>query len=172
MVLTPKHSGLSTAPGPCLNIKTVFPGMGIPMLKIRRSQDRLIFNMGIPLPVRHLYIEAAPESLHGCHDVILSNRLDLDDAKWSRLIQSIVWCWIWGIPSAKYDDNSPLFTRGRFNCNLVYKGMILMQCGKGFCVMTSSSWSVNLDVHVYDFVTMTSRNLADKFDKYLFQSML
>ena len=31
---------------------------GIPMLKIRRSQDRLIFNMGIPIPVRrHIYIE-------------------------------------------------------------------------------------------------------------------
>ena len=35
--------------------------MGIPMLKIRRSRDRLIFNMGIPILVRqHLYIETAP----------------------------------------------------------------------------------------------------------------
>ena len=35
--------------------------MGIPMLKIRRSRDRLIFNMGIPTLVRrHLYIETAP----------------------------------------------------------------------------------------------------------------
>ena len=35
-----------------------FPGMGIPMLTIRRSWDRLIFNMGIPILVRqHLYIE-------------------------------------------------------------------------------------------------------------------
>ena len=32
--------------------------MVIPVLKIRRSQGRLIFNMGIPIPVRrHLYIE-------------------------------------------------------------------------------------------------------------------
>ena len=38
--------------GPCLNIKTVFPGMGIPMLEIKRSHDRLIFNMGIPILVR------------------------------------------------------------------------------------------------------------------------
>ena len=39
---------------------TVFPCMGIPMLKTRRSQDRLIFNMGIPILVRrHLYIETA-----------------------------------------------------------------------------------------------------------------
>ena len=29
-----------------LNKKTVFPGIGIPMLKISRSWDRLIFNMG------------------------------------------------------------------------------------------------------------------------------
>ena len=48
-------------PGPCLNIKTGFPGMGIPMLKIRWSLDRLIFNMGIPILVRqHLYFEMAP----------------------------------------------------------------------------------------------------------------
>ena len=51
----------SSTPGPSLNIKTIFPGMGIPMLKIRRSRDRLIFNMVIPTPVRwHLYIEMAP----------------------------------------------------------------------------------------------------------------
>ena len=33
-------------PGPRHNIKPSFPGMGIPMLKIRRSCDRLIFTMG------------------------------------------------------------------------------------------------------------------------------
>ena len=34
---------------------------GIPMFKIGRSRDRLIFNMGIPILVRrHLYIETAP----------------------------------------------------------------------------------------------------------------
>ena len=39
--------------------------MGIPMLKIRRSWDRLIFNMGIPVLVwRHLYIETAPRWWH------------------------------------------------------------------------------------------------------------
>ena len=44
-----------------LNIKTFFPGMGIPMLKIRQSQECLIFNMWIPLLVRrHLYIETGP----------------------------------------------------------------------------------------------------------------
>ena len=51
-------------PGPRLNIKTVFPRYGIHMLKIRRSRDRLIFNMGIPILVRrHLYIETVP-SIH------------------------------------------------------------------------------------------------------------
>ena len=45
-------------PGPRLNIKTVFPGIGISMLKIRRLRDRLIFNMGIPILVRRcLYTE-------------------------------------------------------------------------------------------------------------------
>ena len=32
---------------PRLNIKTVFPGVGIPIIKMRRSSDRLIFIMGI-----------------------------------------------------------------------------------------------------------------------------
>ena len=48
-------------PGPRLNIKTLFPGMGISMLKLRRSRDRLIFNTEIPIPVRrYLYIETGP----------------------------------------------------------------------------------------------------------------
>ena len=35
--------------------------IGIPMLKIRRSHDRLIFNMGIPIPGKDgLYIETGP----------------------------------------------------------------------------------------------------------------
>ena len=50
--------------GARFNTKTVFSGYGIPMLKIRRSWDRLIFNMGIPILVRrHLYIETVPWSL-------------------------------------------------------------------------------------------------------------
>ena len=52
---------ISLSPGPRINIETVFPGMGFPMLKIRRSRNRLIFNMGIPMLVRrHLYIGTAP----------------------------------------------------------------------------------------------------------------
>ena len=35
--------------GPVSIYRPSFPGMGIPMLKIRRSRDRLIFNMGIPI---------------------------------------------------------------------------------------------------------------------------
>ena len=49
--------------GPRLNITMSFSGMGIPMLKIRRSRNRLIFNVGIPILVRrHLYIQTAPAS--------------------------------------------------------------------------------------------------------------
>ena len=49
--------------GPRLNIKTVFPGMGIPMLKIRRPVGRLIFNMGIVIPGKTVFlIETAPRS--------------------------------------------------------------------------------------------------------------
>ena len=38
--------------GPQLKITTVYPGMGVSILKIKRSWDRLIFIMGIPIPVR------------------------------------------------------------------------------------------------------------------------
>ena len=35
--------------GPVSIQRPSFPGMGIPVVKIRRSWDRLIFNMGIPI---------------------------------------------------------------------------------------------------------------------------
>ena len=44
----------------CFNIKCLFTRIRIPMLKIRRSRDRLIFNMGIPIPGRISYIAASP----------------------------------------------------------------------------------------------------------------
>ena len=61
--------------GPRLNIKTVFPRYGVPMLKIRRSRDRLIFNMGIPVPVRHSYVETDP--------------------RWFSKYKSYLWEWIY-----------------------------------------------------------------------------
>ena len=45
--------------GPRLNIKTVFPTYGNSHIK----DNRLIFNVGIPILVRHLYTESAPWSL-------------------------------------------------------------------------------------------------------------
>ena len=52
--------------GPVSIQRLPVPGMGIPMLKIRWSRDRLIFNMGIPILVRrHLYIESASSSPTG-----------------------------------------------------------------------------------------------------------
>ena len=42
----------------CLNIKTIFSGMGIPNMKIKQSWDHCIFITGIPTLVRHhFYIE-------------------------------------------------------------------------------------------------------------------
>ena len=39
-------------PGPCLNLKNIFPGVGIHIKKIQQSWDHLIFGMGIPILVR------------------------------------------------------------------------------------------------------------------------
>ena len=45
--------------------KTVLPGMAIPMLKIRRPNGRLIFNMGIAIPSKTVFlIETAPSLWH------------------------------------------------------------------------------------------------------------
>ena len=48
--------------GPHLNINIPFTSIGIPMLKIRRSPRRLIFNMGVPMHTLKdvLYIETGP----------------------------------------------------------------------------------------------------------------
>ena len=63
LLLFLSHNSTDKQPGPRLNVKTVFPGMGISMLNIRRRWDRLIFNMGILIVVRlHFYIETSPWS--------------------------------------------------------------------------------------------------------------
>ena len=41
----------------------LFQEWGFPILKIRRLRDRLIFNMGIPILVRHLYIWDGPQGI-------------------------------------------------------------------------------------------------------------
>ena len=85
-----------------------FPGMGMPMLRIRRS-DRLIFNMGIPILVRrHLYIETAPRApsqyktgLSRHRDSHFKNKLSYlySDNSYTRKMVSLnwdgplVWCW-------------------------------------------------------------------------------
>ena len=46
--------------------KTVLPGMAIPVLKIRRPNGRLIFNMEIAIRRKDgLYIETGPSTLPG-----------------------------------------------------------------------------------------------------------
>ena len=56
-----QYEGADGPVGSRLSIKIVFISYGIPMLKIRRSRGRLIFNMGIPIPVRrHLFTGTVP----------------------------------------------------------------------------------------------------------------
>ena len=44
--------------------KTVLPGMAIPMLKIRRPLGRLIFNMGIAIPGKTVFLRDRNKDLH------------------------------------------------------------------------------------------------------------
>ena len=63
---------------PRLNIKTVFPGIRRPMLKIRWPWDSPIFNMGIPiLIIWHLYIETAPGSYLGLENMQIAKLINL-----------------------------------------------------------------------------------------------
>ena len=52
--------------GPISKQRPCFQGMGIPMLKIRRSWDRLIFNMRIPILVRR-YLNIQTHTPIYCH---------------------------------------------------------------------------------------------------------
>ena len=71
--------------GPVSIRKTVFPGMGIPMLKIRRPVGRLIFNMGIAIPSKTVFlIETAPCWLKGSHVTPIT------PLKWSRITAEII----------------------------------------------------------------------------------
>ena len=59
-------------------------GMGILMLKIRRSQDCLIFNMVIPILVRrHLYTETVPWFIEGSAK-IFSKTLNMEQSSLSK----------------------------------------------------------------------------------------
>ena len=73
------NSWAKWGPGPRLNIKTDFPRYGISMLNIRRSRDRRILYMGIPiLARRHLNIERVPCSVRiftSCCTLILQHSL-------------------------------------------------------------------------------------------------
>ena len=56
----PLNSLVSGDLGPVSIWRPSVPGMGIPILKIRLCRDRFIFNMGIPILLRRLYIETTP----------------------------------------------------------------------------------------------------------------
>ena len=84
-----------------------FPGIGILMLKIRLSWDRLIFNMGIPILVRrHLYMETDPWSF-----IFLYNKPHNTWTIWNKFQWNLneiqhpcYWPFIRGIPLTKTSD--------------------------------------------------------------------
>ena len=60
----------TSQPEPHFNIKPVFPGMGISIMKVRLTWDRLIFIIGIAMLVRrHLFIETAPRGTYGAFSI-------------------------------------------------------------------------------------------------------
>ena len=78
-------------PGPCLNIKIVFPGMVISIIKVRWSWDSCIFKMGVPIPVRkHLLYWDSPQVPS------LQNQAVKDYLPWGLSVQASYRCrWTW-----------------------------------------------------------------------------
>ena len=60
-------------PWPRFDLQTLFPGIGIPIIKIRRSWDRLIYMVGIPILIRYLYIETVSRAIK--HDLDQYDRM-------------------------------------------------------------------------------------------------
>ena len=67
----------ATASGPRLNTKTVFPGMAICIIKIRRSWGRLIFAVGIRILIRHLKIETPTPSPDRQSELVVTGHVTL-----------------------------------------------------------------------------------------------
>ena len=153
-----------TRPWPCLNIKTVFPGMGIPMLKIRRSWDRLIFKMGIPILVRRrLYIETGPcdhsAVVHG-NEAWGPNTSDL---QWVRRDDRSMIHWIC---DTKDQDETPsdylLQKPGIEDISTVLRSQWLRWCGHVQRVMSSPVPNLSQTSRLPDFQTAIPGTLADK----------
>ena len=84
----PGHQELCCKQGAVSIRKTVLLGMAIPMLKIRRPTGRLIFNMGIPIPGKTVFlIETGPGS--SCFTRETSNHRGL--LYWRGLILISAW---------------------------------------------------------------------------------
>ena len=67
-------------------IKIIFPGMGTPILKIRRPDGRLIFTIGIPNP--HT---AKAASIYWTHCSVKSNLKHLTRVKYLIILVDISW---------------------------------------------------------------------------------
>ena len=81
-----------------LNIKCL-TNIGIPILKIKRSHDRLILNMGVPIPVRRsLY-------WHGAEVAIQVVLYEFKHDVYPTLQLSCLWA-LWHFHSGYYNDTS------------------------------------------------------------------
>ena len=126
--------------GPCLYIKTVFVRYGIPMLRIRRSEDRLIFNMGIPVLVRwHFYVETEPSlRYHGSNIYFFCGIYALAQGNaytfpWSLPLGR---CYISSIPHGSKFSHSELYIANKCSCpescNIYQQNIVTSSNGNNF----------------------------------------
>ena len=79
-------------PGPRRHIKTVFSGMEISIMKIRRSRDCRIFIVGIAILVRRIFILRPPPGVdneHKKNNKTISNLSILDGKNTTDLVEIV-----------------------------------------------------------------------------------
>ena len=101
--------------GSCFNIKIIFLGMAISVIKARRSLDHLSLIMGIPMLVRqYLYIEIAPWF---CHEIKFWTHKTADCSLWADM--GVYYDYFWHI-----------------DCVIMKLNCIMQQPGQGVCLCT------------------------------------
>ena len=167
--------------------KTVLLGMAIPMLKIRRPTGRLIFNMGIPIPGKTVFlIETGPWNQDTLSLAYTISKINLACLRWTKYFDSVnqkYALWFTTRPSISY-----CVSDGQI---LTHWGLLMHTYSSTECVIFGSSnglsptqWQA-IAITISDSVSKTLRNkiqtfsstkmygnlLSDIYEPFLFRSL-
>ena len=126
----PGKDCLNIETGSCFNVNTIFPGMRIPIIKIRQFWDWLIFNNGNPYASKtaSLYWDGPLMSI--------AIELYIDIERLVHLGRCLPWEWMWTIFTLRLlmDDVSTLVNPYHAKCMVGVPQCADLWCMKG-CFM-------------------------------------